>query len=94
MSARCSEIPSRSISDCGALVDPADGSVVYTSGTTYQSVATFSCVTGYTLIGDATRTCQADQLWGNSDPTCNINGIRHKIILIDYIEKNVVFDHF
>ena len=62
------------LSDCGNLTTPADGSIAYSSGTTYQSVATFSCNTGYTLDGDAKRTCQANSLWSNSDPSCEING--------------------
>ena len=60
--------------DCGNLTAPADGSVNFSSGTTFQSVATFECSIGYTLEGDATRTCQANESWSNSDPSCNING--------------------
>ena len=60
--------------DCGNLTAPADGSVTFSSGTTFQSVASFDCNTGYTLEGDATRTCQANAAWSNSDPSCKIKG--------------------
>ena len=61
-------------SDCGSLTNPDDGSVTYSTGTTFQSVATFDCDTGYTLDGEPTRTCQANASWSNSDPSCKING--------------------
>ena len=60
--------------DCGNLTAPADGSLTYSSGTTFQSVASFDCDTGYTLDGDSTRTCLANASWSNSDPSCKING--------------------
>ena len=62
------------LSDCGNLTAPDDGSMTYSSGTTFQSVTTFDCDTGYTLDGDSTRTCQANATWSNSTPSCKING--------------------
>ena len=61
--------------DCGDVVPVTDGSVSYSSGTTYQSEATFSCDTGYTLSEAITRICRADKTWSNANPTCIINGI-------------------
>ena len=52
--------------DCGSLTDPGNGSVTLTVGTT----ATYSCNTGYNLVGDSTRTCQATGKWSGSAPTC------------------------
>ena len=60
-------------SDCGPLTAPADGTVDY-SASIYQSVATFTCNTGYTLQGSATLICQSNGNWDNADPTCQING--------------------
>ncbi len=31
---------------------------------------TYTCNTGYTLVGDMTRTCQANGMWSSSDPAC------------------------
>ena len=56
--------------DCGNLTDPANGSVNHTAGTSLGQTATYSCNTGYNLVGDSTRTCQATGNWSGSAPTC------------------------
>ena len=56
--------------DCGTLPNPSNGSVSHTAGTTFGQTATYSCNTGYTLVGNDTRTCQADGMWSGSEPTC------------------------
>ncbi|XP_064386665.1 sushi, von Willebrand factor type A, EGF and pentraxin domain-containing protein 1-like [Halichondria panicea] len=35
-----------------------------------NTVATYTCDTGYTLNGVSTRTCGSDGVWSGSDPTC------------------------
>ena len=47
-----------------------NGQVSYSYGTAYNSVATYSCNTGYDLIGTNTRTCSASGDWSCSVPTC------------------------
>ena len=56
--------------DCGSLPDPANGQVNHTAGTTVGQTATYSCNIGYNLVGDRTRTCQAEGSWSGSAPTC------------------------
>ena len=56
--------------DCGALRDPANGRVNDTAGTTLGQTATYSCNTGYNLVGNGTRMCQATGVWSGSAPTC------------------------
>ena len=56
--------------DCGSLTNPANGQVSHTTGTTFGQTATYSCNTGYNLVGDSTRTCQATGEWSGSEPTC------------------------
>ena len=56
--------------DCGNLTNPANGSVNHTAGTTFKQNATYSCDTGYNLVGDSTRVCQATGNWSGSAPTC------------------------
>ena len=56
--------------DCGNLTDPGNGSVNHTAGTGLGQTATYSCNTGYNLVGDSTRTCQATGNWSGSAPTC------------------------
>ena len=55
--------------DCGALTAPANGQVSHPDGTTFGQTATYSCNTGYTLVGDSTRTCEATG-WSGDAPTC------------------------
>ena len=56
--------------DCGNLTHPANGQVDHTAGTLLGQNATYSCNTGYNLVGDSTRTCQAEGEWPGSAPTC------------------------
>ncbi|HVZ73733.1 MAG TPA: hypothetical protein VHJ20_15240 [Polyangia bacterium] len=55
--------------DCGVPSKPGNGTVTYTT-TTYGSSATYGCNTGYTLSGATTTTCQANQAWSGTLPTC------------------------
>ena len=56
--------------DCGALSNLTNGQVSHTAGTTFGQTATYSCNTGYNLVGDSTRMCQANGEWSGSEPTC------------------------
>ena len=56
--------------NCGNWTDLANGQVNHTAGTTYGQTATYSCNTGYNLVGDSPRTCQATGNWSGSAPTC------------------------
>ena len=66
------------ISDCGALTI-ADGTPVYTSGTTFGSVASFTCNPGYTPSVVVTRTCEAGGSWSNASPFCNPVGELYRL---------------
>ena len=52
------------------MTDPANGSITLAAGATLGQTATYSCDTGYNLVGDRTRTCQATGVWSGSAPTC------------------------
>ena len=56
--------------DCGALSNLTNGQVDHTAGKTFEQAATYSCNTGYNLVGDSTHTCQATGEWSGSAPTC------------------------
>ena len=56
--------------NCGALTDPMNGMVDTSSGTTFMNTATYTCDTGYILIGTSTRMCQSDAVWSSATPTC------------------------
>ena len=55
--------------NCGILANPANGQVSHTAGTTLGQTATYSCNTGYNLVGGNIRTCQA-MGWSENAPTC------------------------
>ena len=55
--------------DCGQLPSPANG-VVSLSGTVFDSTASYSCNTGFNVVGNTPRTCQADGQWSGMAPTC------------------------
>ena len=52
------------------MANPVNGSVDYAAGTMFGQTANYSCNTGYNLVGDSTRTCQATGNWSGSEPTC------------------------
>ena len=56
--------------DCGSVVSPSHGDV-RVQETTFQSVVTYSCISGYSLVGDDNRTCQANGNWSEETPQCN-----------------------
>ena len=61
--------------DCGTLTNPANGQVTYTAGTLFGQTATYSCDSGYNLVGESVCTCQATGVWSGSVPTCQGCGV-------------------
>lgn len=55
--------------DCGLLPDPLNGTVDTSRGTTYKSLAVYTCDKGYELFGEPVRTCGAFA-WNGSEPSC------------------------
>ncbi|KAL4220535.1 Coagulation factor 5/8 C-terminal domain [Mactra antiquata] len=64
-----SDLPICEIVDCGETNNITNGSVIETSGTTYNSYATYQCDTGYSMIGKPNITCNVDGLW-DTHPDC------------------------
>ena len=63
------------IADCGPLFDPDIYTHVSTpNGTIYNKIASYSCVTGYKLNGNATRKCSASGYWNGGEPSCTVIG--------------------
>ena len=57
--------------NCGPLTHPTNGQVNTSSGTLFQSTATYTCDIGYTLNGSQSRNCGADEIWMSTEPSCN-----------------------
>lgn len=56
--------------DCGAPAAPNNGEV-RAATTTYGATASYSCASGFVLVGSATTSCQASGLWSGTAPTCS-----------------------
>ena len=57
--------------DCGPLTNPDNGQVNTSNGTTFGSLATYTCDTGYTLSGSESRTCEDSGVWAVlTSPIC------------------------
>ena len=41
------------------------------SGTTVGQIVTYTCNSGYELMGNSTRTCQSSGQWTGSQPSCS-----------------------
>ena len=57
--------------DCGSIDNFQNGQVDLSNGTTFGSVATFTCNSGFILSHQQVVTCAIDGMWSPSIPTCN-----------------------
>ncbi|XP_052810467.1 mucin-5AC-like isoform X2 [Mya arenaria] len=65
------------IKECQTLLNPKNGVVNLTSGTTYGQNVSYTCNKGYKLIGDKVRQCQASGSWGGAEPSCLLEEMPH-----------------
>ena len=56
----CSKVP------CGNPVVPLNGRLVLISGTSFQSVARFECLSSYNAYGEKLSMCLSDGTWSKS----------------------------
>ena len=54
---------------CPTLLDPLNGNVLW-SDLSYNSGATYTCNSGFELVGNELRTCLSDGVWSNEEPVC------------------------
>ncbi|EAA12905.5 AGAP007761-PA [Anopheles gambiae str. PEST] len=54
---------------CPSPENPRNGKAIYTS-TSYNSVVSYECRYGYTLVGESSRRCGADKRWTGTLPAC------------------------
>jgi len=59
--------------DCGTLPDPTNGTVTL-MGTRLGAEASYNCTEGFRINGTTNRTCQMDDEWSGSEPTCDRKG--------------------
>ncbi|XP_035665048.1 sushi, von Willebrand factor type A, EGF and pentraxin domain-containing protein 1-like, partial [Branchiostoma floridae] len=63
-------VPACTLVQCQSLTAPTNGALTPTGTTSYQTMVTFTCNTGYDLNGADDTTCQADGTWSHVVPTC------------------------
>ena len=71
---------------CSKLTNPTNAMIGYNMGTAslrpLDTVATYTCNTGYTLNGDTThRVCVSGWIWSGSTPTCEGLIVIHATVL-------------
>lgn len=57
---------------CPDPLPPVHGYVNVSEGRTVGDKVTYSCNTGYRLVGVDSRVCRADTTWSSNDPECLI----------------------
>ena len=55
---------------CPTLDPPSNGGLEIAGAGGYEDVATYSCDTGFNLVGMSQRACHSDGTWSGSEPTC------------------------
>ncbi|XP_078661576.1 polycystin-1-like protein 2 [Branchiostoma floridae x Branchiostoma belcheri] len=53
---------------CQQLMAPSNGNI--SGGSSYEDVVAYHCDPGYEISGDEERTCQSNQTWSGTQPTC------------------------
>ncbi|XP_019645823.1 PREDICTED: uncharacterized protein LOC109486433 [Branchiostoma belcheri] len=53
---------------CQQLMVPSNGNI--SGGSSYEDVVAYHCDPGYEISGDEERTCQSNQTWSGTQPTC------------------------
>ena len=73
--------------DCGPLNNIPNGEVSF-EATTLDSIATYTCNSGYALLGNATRMCRNDGVWDCQPPVCQrkrLNSIQVNQMITTFI---------
>ena len=77
--------------DCSWPTNISNGQVDTSNGTTFGSIATYTCNTGYTLSGSQSGTCGADGIWSFANPTCTSEFSLHAkpLHMVQILESNL-----
>ena len=62
------------IVDCGGLPNPVNGQARLTEAL-LGSVATYTCNSGYVVVGNDTRECLPDGSWSEEEPKCVLTNL-------------------
>ena len=70
--------------DCGPLNETANGLVSTSSGTTFMMIATYTCNTGYNIVGSQSRACETSGVWSGEPPVCNCKMLSYIHNVLNY----------
>ena len=72
MSFNCYRLPLYpcAVVDCRGLNAVRNGDIIFSTGTTYTSVAQVTCHEGYELVGSSVRVCLDNGEWAGNPPIC------------------------
>lgn len=73
---------------CPPPENPKNGKAIYTS-CSYNSVVSYECRYGYTLVGESSRRCGADRRWSGSLPACKEINCGHPGVLYNGWLENI-----
>ena len=63
------ELPTCIPVQCGIPPNPVNGKSIFTA-VAYKSVVSYKCKYGFMIVGNGTRTCDADKKWSGTGPKC------------------------
>ena len=66
---------------CPIPLPPVHGNVDDSNGRAAGDTITYSCDSGYRLVGEITRECRDDTTWSGNDPVCYIGKICYLVYL-------------
>ena len=65
---------------CPALMAPANGQVSHES-LEHNSLATYTCNEGHTLMGAVSRVCSLDGSWSGQEPSCDREFCKNALLI-------------
>ncbi|XP_019857184.1 PREDICTED: uncharacterized protein LOC100638611 isoform X7 [Amphimedon queenslandica] len=78
------------IVNCSKLIVDSEELSVFYNSTSYNSTATYSCVSGFNLAGVAERTCLSSGNWSGDPPSCEI--VNCSELIVDSEELSVSYN--
>lgn len=79
---------------CPIPDSPKNGKAIYTS-LSYNSIVSYECRYGYTLVNDSSRRCGADRKWSGTLPTCKGKKNWNHSFLVDditHLHENIIIN--
>ncbi len=73
---------------CPPPENPKNGKAIYTT-CSYNSVVSYECKYGFTLVGEGSRRCGADRKWSGQLPTCKEINCGHPGVLYNGWLENI-----